>query len=969
MLPDPSGEGSGAHSSSQLAYRPGQARQEPNQTAFPPPIGQLPSPKRAAPTFNLKIFNDTTQPIPKVAADANSRENVPDEYVTSNSLRTHYGSSGKGIRVTTNYIEVKKAPPKLFAYTVSIQLAEKAQSTPASKEQPQRRGELKRVFDSLKNRYPLQSRTDWSTDLMNIWSVHRLFDGEELILSNVAYFKQNGRLTSVPRVTFKFDGELDLSRGHLDLIEAKTTAGSTDAGMKARALNGIVSNFMTLSTSTPITQVGANRFFLTDAFEELGPFITLRGYFSSIRPGNDRILLNVNTTTSAFFKPILLSQFFQAMLKHGMKEWMIKGMLRKQVVRITYGRSVDLDREEARKKRIMGFGDTPQRQTFQIGKENKTVFDYFKGGSQPGKEQWIPAEFLEIDFPQLYKAILPSVFTNDMMKFALRGPAANANLIVNEGLVHLGIKDSTTTSDQSISKKLNLEGIGFDIDDKLIDIDARILDSPKVQYSATEAIDKKDPRLVTPRSAAWNLVDPRKRKQPFAASSTLPRVGILTLRSSQANPRQLAEALSKVLIEHGVKVMSKSPWSMTISPSPDKDGSYVASMKDAIAKVEKEMMNNGITMVLLPQQDLDLYAALKTVCDAKGLPTICSAVNPNRLLNEQTLSNIALKFSLKTGGRPHQISGGLSHVTSDTMIMGADVTHPAADARAHCPSVAAAVGSFDGFAVNYTGSMRLQKNRQEVIEDMNGMATELLNMYGRHNKRLPSSIVYYRDGVSEAQYDSIRQLEVMAIEKAWMALKESGKPSTEPAVKITCMVVGKRHHTRFFPKRQYDADQSNNVKPGLVVDSVITHPYCFDFFLQSHAAVKGTARSAHYFLLRNDLKLGADELQKLTHDLCYTYGVATKGISYCAPAYLADKLCDRGRCYIRDWLLGRPSSSLTIPSYSKDLAPTVQDYERVLARRLNISKPFNNWETEDGGKYKGRKSPWHPSLDYRMFWV
>ncbi|KKY22549.1 putative rna interference and silencing protein [Diplodia seriata] len=486
-----------------------------------------------------------------------------------------------------------------------------------------------------------------------------------------------------------------------------------------------------------------------------------------------------------------------------------------------------------------------------------------------------------------------------MMKFALRGPAANANLIVNEGLVHLGIKDSTTTSGQSISKKLSLESIGFDIDDKLIDIDARILDSPKVQYSATDAINKGDPR--------------------------------------------------KVLIEHGVKVMSKSPWRMTISPSPEKDGSYVASMKDAIAKVEKEMRNNGITMILLPQQDLDLYAALKTVCDAKGLPTICSAVNPNRLLNEQTLSNIALKFSLKTEGRPHQISGGLSHVTSDTMFM--------------------AVGSFDNFAVNYTGSMRLQKSRQEVIEDMNGMATELLNMYGRRNKKLPSSIVYYRDGVNEAQYDSIRQLEVMAIENAWMALKESGKPSTEPAVKITCMVVGKRHHTRFFPKRQYDADQSNNVKPGLVVDSGITHPYCFDFFLQSHAAVKGTARSAHYFLLRNDLKLGADELQKLTHDLCYTYGVATKGISYCAPAYLADKLCDRGRCYIRDWLLGRPSSSLSIPSYSKDLAPTVQDYERLLARRLSISKPFNNWETEEGGKYKGRKSPWHPSLDYKMFWV
>lgn len=369
---------------------------------------------------------------------------------------------------------------------------------------------------------------------------------------------------------------------------------------------------------------------------------------------------------------------------------------------------------------------------------------------------------------------------------------------------------------------------------------------------------------MSPRFASWNLVDQQKRKHTFAVPSAVPRIGILTLGQSRVDPQRLARELRRVLIEHGVEVTNTALWHKVAMPRPDQEGSYVASMKGIILNVEEGMRENAVTVVLLPKQDPDLYAALKTVCDTMGLRTICFVLSQDRLFqNDQALSNIALKFSLKTGGRPHQIAGGICALGNDTMIIGADVTHPSADAWAHCPSVAAAVGSFDEFAINYTGSMRLQKSRQEVIEDIGGMTTELLNMYGAKNKKLPSNIVYYRDGVGEAQYDTIRKMEITAIEQAWMDLKKSGKPASTTTAKITCMVVGKRHHTRFFPKSQKDADRSNNVKPGLVVDSVITHPYCFDFFLQSHTAVKGTARSAHYFLLRNDMKLDAKQLQEL----------------------------------------------------------------------------------------------------------
>ena len=55
--------------------------------------------------------------------------------------------------------------------------------------------------------------------------------------------------------------------------------------------------------------------------------------------------------------------------------------------------------------------------------------------------QWIPAMLLQIKENQMVKSPLPSVYVSDMIRKALRLPAANAHLIQNEGLEILGVKN------------------------------------------------------------------------------------------------------------------------------------------------------------------------------------------------------------------------------------------------------------------------------------------------------------------------------------------------------------------------------------------------------------------------------------------------------------------------------------------------------------------------------------------------
>lgn len=50
--------------------------------------------------------------------------------------------------------------------------------------------------------------------------------------------------------------------------------------------------------------------------------------------------------------------------------------------------------------------------------------------------------------------------------------------------------------------------------------------------------------------------------------------------------------------------------------------------------------------------------------------------------------------------------------------------------------------------------------------------------------------------------------------------------------KLSIVVCGKRHHTRFYPTGAKDAAHDGNPLPGTVVDRGITPAYEFDFFLQ-----------------------------------------------------------------------------------------------------------------------------------------
>ncbi|NXD12706.1 AGO2 protein, partial [Nothocercus nigrocapillus] len=159
------------------------------------------------------------------------------------------------------------------------------------------------------------------------------------------------------------------------------------------------------------------------------------------------------------------------------------------------------------------------------------------------------------------------------------------------------------------------------------------------------------------------------------------------------------------------------------------------------------------------------------------------------------------------------------------IFLGADVTHPpAGDGKK--PSIAAVVGSMDAHPNRYCATVRVQQHRQEIIQDLAAMVRELLIQFYKSTRFKPTRIIFYRDGVSEGQFQQVLHHELLAIREACIKLEKDYQPG------ITFIVVQKRHHTRLFcTDKNERVGKSGNIPAGTTVDTKITHPSEFDFYL------------------------------------------------------------------------------------------------------------------------------------------
>jgi hypothetical protein len=310
---------------------------------------------------------------------------------------------------------------------------------------------------------------------------------------------------------------------------------------------------------------------------------------------------------------------------------------------------------------------------------------------------------------------------------------------------------------------------------------------------------------------------------------------------------------------------------------------------------------NLIVIVLMG----DCYGVVKLVAERMGVVSQCAKFEKVQKMPRGYTLNLMLKVNTKMGGCNHTLisrnptappsnfqspPASLSWIFDQpTMLIGIDVSH--GETNSSHESVAAVVASMDGSAAQYSCHISVQTARQEMVAGLEDAIFELLTTFKSKNRSFPKHIIVYRDGVSDGQFGQVTDIELKSIKGA---LKLIGDVDS---IKISIIVCQKGHHTRLF----YDEDGTFvNPCPGLCVDATgkdnsIASAVFNEFYLNSHAAIQGTAKPCKYSLIYDEIGFKISELELLTYWLTYTYCRANKSVSYASPAYYAHWASKRGK--------------------------------------------------------------------------
>ncbi|RKP18566.1 Piwi-domain-containing protein [Rozella allomycis CSF55] len=627
----------------------------------------------------------------------------------------------------------------------------------------------------------------------------------------------------------------------------------------------------------------ANRSFFTESGKQIGRGLELRqGFYLSLKISSRSIICNADLVYSIFYQSITCDK-------------MIFIVLRKEVQSLTESeigvcsralKNVKvLHKHLPRRKVSSARGltrDPASRIIFKVEDEKISVVEYFKTkygielkypnlpciemGSEERRIN-VPVECCLIVPNQKYVGQVGENETAEMIAASNKRPQERMKEIQKQYF--------------NMAKMLSepLKEFGIELGNEMKNVIAHVIEPPLINYD----------KSVKPNNGGWNL-----RGLKFFNSPKIDSFSIINFsnENDSRNLQKFLEMFKQTSQRQGMNLPRDFPPLINCDSTTSIKRCIEQGIEAALAKFNSKCQ---FLLILLPsQKNMELYNQIKFLCDVVYcIPSQC--LNPKNLArpNPGLLCNILLKLNSKLGGINMTLGEQLRFVYErPTLVMGADVSHSVA--ASDTPSIAAICGSFDRNAVKYCTIVESQSPRQEVLENLKSMFTKLLkNFYQMTRGTKPERILCYRDGVSDGQFASVQNSELLAMKQACKELEASYNP------KITFIIVQKRHRIRFAPIERKDSDKSGNVPSGTLLDTEITNPKYFDFYLCSHSGLIGTSRPVHYHVVYDDYGFEANQIQQITFQLCHIYARSTRTVSIPAPVYYAHLAAHRGNGHFK----------------------------------------------------------------------
>ena len=538
------------------------------------------------------------------------------------------------------------------------------------------------------------------------------------------------------------------------------------------------------------------------------------------------------------------------------------------------------------------------------------------------KDVVYPMEVLGVEGLQRYPHKLTEYQTSNMIKYAASRPADRLTSIRKSKEMLEHHKDPV------------LQTFGLAIDGNMIRSKARLLPNPDIQFGANQ-------RHNPGTNGRWDLRG-KKFYEPNRKPLDSWGVGFFSGKRnaiSRSQVENFCDALMRGYSGHGGNVVCRP---------------LVLELTEDIAEAIKRLYNAvgvkfqrdpKMLLFVVPDKNSFTYLRIKKSCDCRwGVPSQCMQATHVIKANPQYCSNVLMKVNAKLGGATARAIPKVpeAKLRPQSLIVGADVTHPMLGVNT--PSLAAMSVSADQWGMRYWGACDCNGDRVEIINRANIdiMFTPLLRewMSTVGGGRAPDNVYYFRDGVSQGQFEHVLKREVFAMRAILMKLTQDKWKG-----KFTVVIANKRHHIRAFPKPgdRNSADRNGNPLPGTLIERDVTTPHEWDFILYSHIALQGTARPVHYHVILDQIGHKPQELENLIYDHCYQYIRSTTSVSLHPAIYYAHLIAARARHHEDVPASSGPQSGPEVPLTNPAPARRVVDPRLLPIFGTSNRLPFQMW--------------------------
>ncbi|KAG7332045.1 hypothetical protein KOW79_003879 [Hemibagrus wyckioides] len=409
---------------------------------------------------------------------------------------------------------------------------------------------------------------------------------------------------------------------------------------------------------------------------------------------------------------------------------------------------------------------------------------------------------------------------------------------------------------KNANAQASLSTWGLSFENKLLNLTGRVLPAERILQGARAY-------EYNPWAADWSK---EMRGLPLISSMPLENWLMFYTRRNAEVAHSLLQTLNKVSGPMGIRMQRAG-----MIEYDDRQEALLRALQQNVGQQVQ------MVVVILPTNRKDKYDSVKKYL-CVDCPTPSQCVVARTLSRPQALMTIATKIALqmncKMGGELWSVEIPLKHL----MIVGIDCYH---DTAAGKRSIGALVASLNQGMSRWFSKCVLQSRGQEIIDGLKVALQAALKTYFRYNKCLPSRIIVYRDGVGDGMLQSVVDYEVPQIMQSIKAMGENYAP------KLTVVVVKKRIASRFFAL--LDARMSNPPS-GTVIDTEVTRPEWYDFFIVSQAVRLGSVSPTHYNVVYDSSGLRPDHMQRLTYKLCHLYYNWQGTVRVPAPCQYAHKL-------------------------------------------------------------------------------